>query len=144
MYAQPFLFRIRMLFLIRGPDIRWAFTGPLVLWFLVRFGLLSGPILGRLSICSLCILTICNFSYFAFWFLGLCLGSDCLSFWSLPIFYFYLYTYKVLTVDQIIESRGLNYVSSMLWIIIRESPRHGIFINTHNKGQMEKLSFLSF
>ena len=32
--------------LIRGPDIRWAFTGPLVLWFLVRFRLLCGHLLG--------------------------------------------------------------------------------------------------
>ena len=34
-------------------------------------------LLTRLTICSLCILTICKFSYFPFWFLGLALGSDC-------------------------------------------------------------------
>ena len=28
----------------------------------------------RLTICSLCILTICNFCYFLFWFLGLDFG----------------------------------------------------------------------
>ena len=33
-------------------------------------------LLTRLTICSLCILTICNFSYLPFWFLGLDLGSD--------------------------------------------------------------------
>ena len=32
--------------------------------------------LTRLTICSLCILTICNFSYFPFWFRGRNLGSD--------------------------------------------------------------------
>ena len=33
----------------------------------------------RVIICSLCILTICNISYFPFWFEGLDLGSYCLS-----------------------------------------------------------------
>ena len=33
-------------------------------------------LLTRLTICFLCILTICNFP---FWFLGLDLGSDCFS-----------------------------------------------------------------
>ena len=42
----------------------------------------------RLS-CSLCILTICNFRYFPFLFLGLDFGSDCFSSWSLHTFYFY-------------------------------------------------------
>ena len=41
--------------------------------FLVRFGLLSGhlggkELLTRLTICSLCNLTICNFRYFPVWF----------------------------------------------------------------------------
>ena len=36
-------------------------------------------LLPRLTICSLCILTLCNFSYFPFWFSGLDLGSDCFS-----------------------------------------------------------------
>ena len=36
-------------------------------------------LLTRLTICSLCILTICNISYFPFWFRGLDLGSDCFS-----------------------------------------------------------------
>ena len=31
-------------------------------------------LLTRLTICSLCSMTICNFSYFPFWFLGLDLG----------------------------------------------------------------------
>ena len=30
-------------------------------------------------ICSRCIFTICNFSYFPFRFIGLVLGSDCFS-----------------------------------------------------------------
>ena len=34
-------------------------------------------LLTRLTICSLCILTNCNFSYFPFWFWVLDLGSDC-------------------------------------------------------------------
>ena len=48
---------------------------------LVRFWLLSGHLLGnRRSLgFSLCILTICSFSYVPFWFLGLDLGSDCFS-----------------------------------------------------------------
>ena len=36
-------------------------------------------LLTRLTICSLCVLTICNISCFTFWFLGLDLGSDCFS-----------------------------------------------------------------
>ena len=36
-------------------------------------------LLTRLTIFSLCILTICNIRYFQFWFLGLDLGSDCFS-----------------------------------------------------------------
>ena len=36
-------------------------------------------LLTRLTICSLCIWTICNFSYFPFWVLALDLGSDCFS-----------------------------------------------------------------
>ena len=49
-------------------------------------------LLPRLTICSLCILTICNFSYFPLWFLGLDLGSDCFRSLCLHTFYFY---YKV-------------------------------------------------
>ena len=41
-------------------------------YILVRFGLLSvhllKKLLPRLTICSLCMLTICNFSYFPVWF----------------------------------------------------------------------------
>ena len=44
------------------------FTLCVFISFLVRFGLLSGhllkKLLTRLTICSLCILSICNFSYF--------------------------------------------------------------------------------
>ena len=36
-------------------------------------------LLTRLTICPLCILVICNFNYFPFWFLGLDLASDCFS-----------------------------------------------------------------
>ena len=46
-------------------------------------------LLTRLTICSLCILTICNFSYFPYGFLGLDLGFDCFSSWSLHTLYFY-------------------------------------------------------
>ena len=44
-------------------------------------------LLTLLTICSHCILTICNFSYFPFWFCGLDLGSDCISSWSLYTLY---------------------------------------------------------
>ena len=56
---------------------------------LVRSRLLSGHLFGksclltRLTICSLCILTIGNFSYFPFWFWGQNFGSDCSCSWSL-------------------------------------------------------------
>ena len=49
--------------------------------------------LNRLTICILCILTICNFSYFPFSFLGLDLGSDCFSSRSLHTFYFLYITF---------------------------------------------------
>ena len=61
---------------------------------LVRFGLLSAPpsgkeLLTRLTIRSLCILTICNFILFPFLVLGLDLGSDYSSSSSLHTCYFY-------------------------------------------------------
>ena len=46
-------------------------------------------LLTRLTICSLCILTICNISYLPFWFLGLGLCFDCFGSWSLNTFYSY-------------------------------------------------------
>ena len=46
-------------------------------------------LLTRMTICSLCILTICNTSYFQLWYWGLELGSDRPSSWSLLTFYFY-------------------------------------------------------
>ena len=36
--------------------------------------------------CSLCILTICNFSYIPFWFWGPDLGSECFSFLSYGVY----------------------------------------------------------
>ena len=51
-------------------------------------------LLTRLTICSLCTLTICKFSYLAFWFLGADLGSDGFSSWSLHTFYFPLVVLK--------------------------------------------------
>ena len=58
----------------------------------------------RVSVCSLSILTICNFSYFPFWFFGLDLGSDCFSSSSLHTFYFYnelrgLLRFIILAID---------------------------------------------
>ena len=44
-------------------------------------------LLTRLTICSHFILTFCTFSSFPFWFLGLDLGSNCFSSWSLNTFY---------------------------------------------------------
>ena len=43
--------------------------------------------LTRLTVCSLCILTTCNFRYFPFCFWGLDLGSDCSSSWPSHIWY---------------------------------------------------------
>ena len=40
------------------------------------------------GICSLCILTYCNLSYFLLWFWRQDFGSDYISSWSLLIFYF--------------------------------------------------------
>ena len=42
-------------------------------------------LLTRLTMCSLCNLTICNFSYFPL----LDFGSDCFSSWSLHTFHFF-------------------------------------------------------
>ena len=55
------------------------------------FRMLSGQLLTQLTVCSLCItcMSICNFSYFPFWFCGQDLGCDCSSSWSLLTFYFY-------------------------------------------------------
>ena len=39
--------------------------------------------MGKSCLCSLCILTICDFSYCPFLFLGLDFGSNCFSSWSL-------------------------------------------------------------
>ena len=39
------------------------------------------------TVYSLCIISICSFSSFSFWFLVQDLGSDCSGFWSLPTFY---------------------------------------------------------
>ena len=45
-------------------------------------------LLTRLAVCSLCTLTICNISYFPFWFWRVDLGSDCISSRSLHIFFY--------------------------------------------------------
>ena len=45
--------------------LEWPpFEGELLIWF---------------TICSLCILTYCKFSYFPLWFIGQDFGSDCIS-----------------------------------------------------------------
>ena len=42
--------------------------------------LLSGKwLLAQFAVCSLCVLAVCGFGCFPFWFLGLDLGSDCFS-----------------------------------------------------------------
>ena len=69
--------------------------------FLLRFGLLSGHLLGnsllllltRLAICSLCILTICYFSYFPLWFRGAGFGSLIASGPGLRIPFAFMITY---------------------------------------------------
>ena len=74
-------------------EFRLRFTLCVFILFVVRFGLLSGHLLERAahSVDHMfsCILAICNFSYFRFWFLGLDLGSDCFSSWSVHTYYFY-------------------------------------------------------
>ena len=60
---------------------------------LVRFRLLSCHILGNscsfgLLYVLFCILSICNISYFPFWFWGLDLGCDCFSSTSLHTYIF--------------------------------------------------------
>ena len=49
----------------------------------------GNELLTRLTIHSLCILTICGFGCFPFWFLGLGLGTGSFGSWSLSAFYFY-------------------------------------------------------
>ena len=61
--------------------------------FLVQFGLLGGHLLEkwlliRFTMCSLCILAVCDFGGFPFWFRGLDLGSSCFGSWSLDTFCF--------------------------------------------------------
>ena len=43
-------------------------------------GCFGKELLTRFGVCSLCILTICSFSYFQFWFRGLDLGSNFFQF----------------------------------------------------------------
>ena len=33
----------------------------------------------RLTVCSLCIMSVCKFGYFPFWFRAQCFVSDCIS-----------------------------------------------------------------
>ena len=47
-------------------------------------------LLTRLTLCSFCIIYICNLSYFLFWVLGLDLDSDCSRSWSLVTCYYFL------------------------------------------------------
>ena len=63
--------------------------GPLVfsLVWAVEWQSFRGELLARVAVCSLCILTICNFIYFPFWFFRAALVSDCFSSWSLHTFY---------------------------------------------------------
>ena len=39
-------------------------------------------------VCSLCVVSLCIFGYYPFWFRGQDFGSDCTSSWSLLTFYF--------------------------------------------------------
>ena len=55
-----------------GVTVSVTFHLTCVRIFLIQFGLLSGhlleELLSRLTVCSLCVLTICNSSNFLFWF----------------------------------------------------------------------------
>ena len=66
------------------------------------YGTVFKQLLIRFTICSLCILTYCNLSYFRLWFLGRDFGSDCISSWSLITFYF-LYKRKRLADSKPFE-----------------------------------------
>ena len=74
----------------------WRFTLCLFMLLLVR--LLSGHLLGKLTIRrSLCILTLCTYSYLPFWFRAWTLGSDGSSSWSLHTYYPYSNNETLLT-----------------------------------------------
>ena len=64
-------------------------SGWVGLVWVVEWSSFGKELLTRLTICSLCSLTICSFSYFQFWFSGLDLDSDCFSSWCLHTLYFY-------------------------------------------------------
>ena len=79
----------------------WRFTLYVFICFrsvwVAEWPPLGKGLLTRLTICSPCILTFCNFDYFPFWFLGLDFGSDCFSSWSLHTFNFYTHHSSNLT-----------------------------------------------
>ena len=62
-------------------------------------------LLTRLTICSLCFVTSCYFSYLSFFVLGRDLGSDCSSPWSLHTF-----TYKQIHLTIEILLKGLTKI----------------------------------
>ena len=57
--------------------------------------LLGKELFTRLTVGSPCELSICNLSYFLFLFQGQDISSDCVSFWSLLIFYFLLQIHQI-------------------------------------------------
>ena len=69
--------------------LKWYKTKVL---YIIMNNLYFCDLVTRLTICSLCILTICYFSYFPFWFSGPDLSSD----FQLLIFAYFLLLYKII------------------------------------------------
>ena len=78
----------------------------------------------RFTICSLCILTYCNLSYFPLWFGGGDFDSDCISSWPLFTFYFqfkcqniavnqYILLYRVFWLSLTFSTSVLFYTTSV-------------------------------
>ena len=64
-------------------------------------------LLTRLTVCSLCIMSICNFGCFQFWFRGQDFGSNCMRAWLLHILCVDVkrYTYALSQVDHIAQTK---------------------------------------
>ena len=62
---------------------------------LFRFRGIGKELLSRFSVCSPCILSICNFSYFLVWFRGQDIGTGCANFGHCLSFIFLCYDGKL-------------------------------------------------
>ena len=75
--------------------IPYVFILFLVRYWVAEWSSFGKELLTRLTMCSLCILTICNFSYFPFSFRGLDLGSGCFRSWSLGTFFTFMHLFQL-------------------------------------------------